>query len=411
MSLRCLFVVQGEGRGHLTQALALKKILANAGHEVPRVLLGRNPNRKAPPFFLEKIGAPVERIDSPSFFMDGRRRAMATLGRTILKNVPLIGRFREGLRRVDRAIEEVQPDVVINFHEVLAGVHYALRGGLVGRAPAGLPPLVCVAHQYLFQHPAYPSFPEGAAWDRWWLRFFVGATQLGATKRLALSLYPTAHRREEGLVAMPPLLREKLTDPPSGDPVEEEPFFLIYLLNSGYAEEVIRWHRRNPGVRLHCFWGRPGAADEERYDDTLTFHALDDEKFLSMMKRCRGLATTAGFESVGEALYLGTPVLMVPVEGHFEQRCNAVDGQRAGAGVAARSFETGLSKLRSLTGQGRGASRHAPGAQQRFRRWVDGAAGRFVREIEEAARAERASAPVPPPEGDGVAKGATIRAA
>lgn len=399
MSLRCLFVVQGEGRGHLTQALALRKILERAGHRVPRVLLGRNPNREAPGFFLEKIGAPVERIDSPSFFMDGRRRAMATLGQTILKNVPLIGRFREGLHTVGRAIEEVCPDVVINFHEVLAGVHYALHKGLRRQS---LPPLVCVAHQYLFQHPAYPSFPEGQAWDRRWLRFFVGATQLGATKRLALSLYRVPHRREEGMVVMPPLLREDLATPPSGKPVEEESFFLMYLLNSGYAEEVVRWHRQHPDVRLHCFWDRPGAAPVERYDDTLTFHALDDEKFLSMMKRCRGLATTAGFESVGEALYLGKPVLMVPVEGHFEQRCNAIDGQHAGAGVAARSFERGLSRLKKL------APRYESRAP-RFHRWLDGAAARFVREIEEAAGVVRPSVSAGLPQGDGAAKGAALQ--
>ena len=393
MPLRCLFVVQGEGRGHLTQALALEKILEAAGHRVAGVLLGRNPNREAPRFFLEKIGAPVERIDSPSFFMDGRRRAMATLGATIRKNVPLIGRFREGLHRVGRAIERHRPDVVINFHEVLAGVYYALHR----RGRSALPPLVCVAHQYMFQHPAYPSFPQGRGWDRWWLHFFVGATQLASKKRLALSLYPAPHRREEGLVVMPPLLRPELAAPPPEPPVEEEPFFLMYLLNSGYAEEVVRWHRRHPGVRLHCFWDRPGAAPVERYDDTLTFHALDDEKFLDMMKRCRGLATTAGFESVGEALYLGKPVLMVPVEGHFEQCCNAIDGQYAGAGVATQSFERGLSRLQAL------APRYESRVP-RFRRWLHDAPARFVREIETAAGVERASVPAGPPPGDGLSK-------
>ncbi|PSQ70455.1 MAG: glycosyltransferase [Bacteroidetes bacterium QH_9_67_14] len=397
MSLRCLFVVQGEGRGHLTQALALKKSLEAAGHRVPRVLLGRNPNREAPSFFLDEIGAPVERIDSPSFFMDGRRRAMATLGRTIRKNVPLIGRFREGLRTVGRAIDAIRPDVVVNFHEVLAGVHYALRRR---REP---PPMVCVAHQYLFQHPAYPSFPPGRWVDWGWLRFFVGATQLGAKKRLALSLYLLPHRRDESLVVMPPLLREELTAPPAGPRVEEDPFFLMYLLNSGYAEEVVRWHERNPGVRLHCFWDRPGAARVERYDDTLSFHALDGEKFLSMMKRCRGLATTAGFESVAEAMYLGTPALMVPVEGHYEQHCNARDGVRAGAGVAAASFDEGLSRLRALAGAaGDDDEGHFTPPTARFRRWLGGAETRFVREIERAAG--DASPPATVPGGDGKAK-------
>jgi len=148
-------------------------------------------------------------------------------------------------------------------------------------------------------------------------------------------------------------------------------------------------------VRLHCFWDRPGAAEVERYDETLAFHALDGEKFLSMMKRCRGLATTAGFESVAEAMYLGTPALMVPVEGHYEQHCNARDGVRAGAGVVAASFDEGLSRLRALTGE-----RYDP-PTPRFRRWLGGAEARFVREIERAAG--RSPASIDRPSGDGLA--------
>ena len=36
---------------------------------------------------------------------------------------------------------------------------------------------------------------------------------------------------------------------------------------------------------------------------------------------CKAYASTAGFESVCEAMYLGKPILMVPA--HIEQDCNA----------------------------------------------------------------------------------------
>lgn len=39
------------------------------------------------------------------------------------------------------------------------------------------------------------------------------------------------------------------------------------------------------------------------------------------MARCSGLVCTVGFESVSEAMYLGQLMLGVPVEEHFEQRC------------------------------------------------------------------------------------------
>ena len=61
-----LFVVQGEGRGHLTQAISLSEILTSAGHEVVAVLVGKGNNQKLPSFFQEAIQAPIETFPSPS---------------------------------------------------------------------------------------------------------------------------------------------------------------------------------------------------------------------------------------------------------------------------------------------------------------------------------------------------------
>lgn len=46
--MKVIFVVQGEGRGHLTQALALRQILLHEGHEIVKVLVGKSKNRKIP---------------------------------------------------------------------------------------------------------------------------------------------------------------------------------------------------------------------------------------------------------------------------------------------------------------------------------------------------------------------------
>ena len=40
--MRILFVIQGEGRGHLTQALSLRQKLVGEGHEVVGVLVGKS---------------------------------------------------------------------------------------------------------------------------------------------------------------------------------------------------------------------------------------------------------------------------------------------------------------------------------------------------------------------------------
>ena len=39
--MKFLFIVQGEGRGHFTQAITLEEMLLRNGHEVVEVLVGK----------------------------------------------------------------------------------------------------------------------------------------------------------------------------------------------------------------------------------------------------------------------------------------------------------------------------------------------------------------------------------
>jgi len=39
--MRFLFIVQGEGRGHMTQAISMHDILVRNGHEVVEILIGK----------------------------------------------------------------------------------------------------------------------------------------------------------------------------------------------------------------------------------------------------------------------------------------------------------------------------------------------------------------------------------
>lgn len=65
--MKFLFIVQGEGRGHLTQAITLEEMLLRNGHEVVEVLVGKSSSRTLPGFFNRNIHAPVKRFISPNF--------------------------------------------------------------------------------------------------------------------------------------------------------------------------------------------------------------------------------------------------------------------------------------------------------------------------------------------------------
>jgi UDP:flavonoid glycosyltransferase YjiC (YdhE family) len=54
---------------------------------------------------------------------------------------------------------------------------------------------------------------------------------------------------------------------------------------------------------------------------------------------CNGYVSTAGFESVCEAICLGKPILLIPVNQQLEQANNAKDALKTGNCMQETSFE------------------------------------------------------------------------
>lgn len=354
--LTYLFIVQGEGRGHLTQAIALQRMLSAQGHHVAAVMVGKNDRRDLPRFFVEQIDAPVRRYRSPTFVVDRRRRGVR-IGATIWKSLVRLPSYLKSLYLIQRYIRRTRPDVIVNFYEPLAGLSLSLMGVRGSR-------VVCIGHQYLLNHPEF-EWPSGSFVDRSLLLMTNWLTARCAGERLALSFRPMTDLPGKSITVCPPLVRRKVIE---AEP-ETEGFLLVYLLNDGYADDIIRWHETRPEVEVHAFWDRRGVDDVTRWRENLTFHRLCGAKFLDHMRRCRAFVSTAGFESICEAMYLGKPVMLVPTAGHFEQQCNAIDAVKAGAGMAAADFdiEAFLSFLETFAGE-----------YGCFRSWVESAESRFL---------------------------------
>ena len=362
--MRYLFIVQGEGRGHMTQAIALAAMLRRNGHEVVEALVGCSRQRKIPDFFYQRIGCRVRRYQSPNFCF-GKKKKKVSLAKSILANLT-VGRLRKlkkSIELIHRRIEKVKPDAVVNFYEILAGL-----ANLRFREQA---PFVSIAHQFLVRHPDF-GCGRGSEQGKMWLRLNALLCCIGSAKTLALSFYPLREMPCDRLAVVPPPLRPEVL---SLEPVREE-FLLVYLLNSGYAEEVKRWHKRHPEQRLHVFWDKKEAPQELHEGRNLTFHRIDDRKFLALMARCRGYVTTAGFESLCEAMYLDKPAMMIPA--HIEQQLNAADAERAGAGIASPSFDFDRF-LRYLREEKNREGEKAP--DETFRAWVGQAEELFVRHL------------------------------
>ncbi len=327
--MKVLFIVQGEGRGHLFQALALKQMMDTGTYILVGVLVGTTKDRSFPEGFINDIKAPVTTFLSPALKYNTGAGKGVNMKQTLFLNLKQIPAFAKSLQTIHQTVNRLKPDVIINFYELLTGFYCFCYRPVI--------PVVSIGHQYLMNHPEF-VFPEKQTFQKQLLRLNNRMTAFGSVRRLALSFRYMPDCPDRNLYVIPPLIREEVR----AMEVSHGNYILVYLTHPSLQQQIIDWHVGNPDIMIHCF----GSFSQEKpliyYSDFLVFHQIDSTRYLQMMASCRALATTAGFESVSEAMLFNKPVLMVPVPGHYEQACNAIDGQVAGAGVAGKTFDLSL---------------------------------------------------------------------
>lgn len=323
--MRFLFVVQGEGRGHMTQAIALSDILQSAGHDVVATCIGKSSRREIPHFVYENLRSPIHLIESPNFETDANHKQIL-LGKTLRVNLLKISTFRHSLKKIDTLVKSLEPDIIINFYDLLGGVY-----NLIFRPKAQF---WVIGHQYLIQHSAF-RFAKEKGLEKILFKLNTKLTAMAADKIFALSFVQLENGADSKFEVIPPILRKAIFDLK----IHQGDFILTYMVNPGYGKEVIRFAKKNPHINIEAFWDKSDAEKIYQPLPNLRFYQVDDKFFLQKMAECKGLISTAGFESICEAMYLGKQVMMIPVAGQYEQACNALDAVSAGAGISHHEFD------------------------------------------------------------------------
>lgn len=348
--MKYLFFIQGEGRGHFSQALTLKEKLEARGHFVVSIIVGADVKKPLPVFFKDQVPAElITKIDSPRFITDKENKGIKVF-RSSLFTVWQTPRYTRALRKIRQIVLSSQPDILVNFYESMAGNYYRLY--------REKRPMFCIGHQYFINHPSF-RFPDINWMAKASFRFFNSFTAPRQARRIALSFSLEPDLAEDNIFVCPPLIRREIKEQlPSN-----KGFFLGYLLNAGYSEEIKDWCRRNPAQKVEAFWD-DSRCPETRIGDNLTFHYLDRKKFIDRLASCSAYACTAGFDSVAEAAYLQKDILMIPTRNHFEQKCNAADAERVGLATKTDTFDlSAITEAISKT--------HSSEAKRSFKEWVD----------------------------------------
>ena len=271
--MKYLFIVQGEGRGHLTQAMTMERMLAAHGHEVVGMLVGKSKSRVLPDFFIHGVKAPVQQFMSVNFLPSAANRK-ADMGKSILYNLVTMPRYQKSMSFLKNSINASGADAVINFYELLTGLTYLLYNIRT--------PQICIGHQYLFLHRDF-NLPHHRYAGISVLNFYSRLTSIGASRHLALSFRKMPDDHGHNIRVVPPLLRQEVLDmtPSRGSYIHG------YMLNSGFASDVMKWHESHPEVELRFFWDKWSEGPVKKVDDTLSFYTLDDKEFLRQHCRIR----------------------------------------------------------------------------------------------------------------------------
>lgn len=313
--MKIAFIVQSEGRGHLTQAIAMYQLLVKNGHEIVGVFVGGS-GKQLPDFFEKAIQANIFPLKSPYLIFKNKRLSLLATTLNIFK---YLFDYFKSLKVLNHQLKTLQPDLILNFYESLGGIHQ--------RFYKPVAPMICIGHQYLLLHPDF-KHPEG-----WFDRLIVNTntklTAWKAQKLLALSFDKTTDYQR--IKITPPLVRAEVLDLETSN----ENFILVYVTNAALADDIIAWQAQSKHIKIQGFWDKPTMIINEN----LVFNAINSTLFLDKMSRCTGVMTTAGFESVCEAILLNKPIMIVPVPEHYEQACNAIDAERIKAGIQSQTFD------------------------------------------------------------------------
>ncbi len=359
--MRILYGVVGEGMGHAMRSRVVLDELTRR-HEVQVVVSGRaHDYLKARE--SDRLG--VNRIWGLSIvYEDNRVRNFRTLLAN-LRGALVEGGWPENIRAWFDLTERFRPEVVISDFESWSYL-YAKMHRL---------PVISIDNQQVIARCALaPEAVAGHERDFQLTRALVKAKLPGCFHYLVTSFFfPPARKPRTTLV--PPILRRDILGARPG-PGEH---LLVYQTSTSYGGLLDELRRCGRECRIY---GLRRELREEVCEGNLRFRPFSEAAFVEDLRTALGVIANGGFTLLGEAVYLGRPVLSVPVGHQFEQVLNARYLELEGYGLAADEVtrETVGAFLERVPELTRNLARYRQEGNQRLFDALDGLLGAAVRE-------------------------------
>jgi uncharacterized protein (TIGR00661 family) len=128
--------------------------------------------------------------------------------------------------------------------------------------------------------------------------------------------------RKERTSLYPPILRDEILEAE----VSQGEHILVYQTSTSNERLLEILDRVKLPFRVYGF------NRDERISDNVWLRPFSEDGFISDLATSRGVLATGGYSLMGEAIYLGKPVLAVPLRKQFEQLLNSLYLKKLGYG-------------------------------------------------------------------------------
>lgn len=329
---RVLYGIHGTGHGHAMRGLTLARRLREheflfvANDDAARVL--------APEFCVHRLP------NLGTVFKNYKVDVAATVGRAL----PLLLHRERYIGEALRLIRDFRPQVCMTDLE-----YFVPRAA----EQAGLACLT-LDHQHIITSCRH-DLPLNMRWDA----FLQGITPRWLFRptdaNLIISFYapPLLPRYAASTRIAPPILREQVLALSPGD----EGHVLVYQSNSTHKKLI---DILCASTTRTCYVY--GYEREDGQEGNVVFKRKSEEEFLRLLAGCAYVIQGGGHTLMSEALYLGKPILSLPIRAMVEQRFNALYLERLGYGWQAdlpsltpdilRNFEARLDAFRQAIATG-----------------------------------------------------------
>jgi len=165
-------------------------------------------------------------------------------------------------------------------------------------------PCIGFGHQASFQSSKTPRPRQKSIGGEWILKYYAPA-----------AVYCGLHFKPYDSFIFNPVIKDAILSAESKD----KGHITVYLAH--YTDEFVIKHLTGlKDLQFHLFSKKARAISTEK---NMTIIPVNNNAFNESMINCHGVITGAGFETPGEALYLGKKLMCLPIKGQYEQLCNA----------------------------------------------------------------------------------------